>query len=153
MDYSYYSNYDISPYARDFSDSSAIIAAGALGSIILVFALVALVIAIIQIIAMWKVFTKAGEKGWKSIIPIYNLVTLFRISGLSPWLILVYLLGAIPVVGGIICLILFIYQANSLAKAFGKGTGFTVGLVLLAPIFYMILAFGDSKYTKPEIKE
>ena len=153
MDYSYYSNYDISPYARDFSDSSAVVAAGALGSMIAIYLIIVLVIAILQIIAMWKLFTKAGEKGWKSIIPIYNLVTLFKISGLSPWLILVYLLGAIPIVGGIICLILLIYQANSLAKAFGKGTGFTVGLVLLAPIFYMILAFGDSKYTKPDVQE
>ena len=153
MDYSYYSSYDISPYAREFSDSSTIAAAGAIGSMLAIYFVIILAVAILQIIAMWKIFTKAGEKGWKSIIPIYNLVTLFRISGLSPWLILVYLLGAIPVVGGIICLILFIYQANSLAKAFGKGTGFTVGLVLLAPIFYMILAFGDSKYTKPDVQE
>ena len=27
---------------------------------------------IILVIANWKIFTKAGEAGWKSIIPIYN---------------------------------------------------------------------------------
>ena len=153
MDYSYYSSYDVSPYARDFSDSSTMIAAGAVGSMIAIYSVILLVIAILQIIAMWKIFTKAGEKGWKSIIPIYNLVTLFKISGLSPWLVLVYLLGFIPFVGAIASIILTIYQANSLAKAFGKGTGFTVGLILLSPIFYMILAFGDATYTKPDIQK
>ena len=145
MDYSYYSSYDISPYAREFSDSSTI-AAGAIGSMLAIYFVIILAVAILQIIAMWKIFTKAGEKGWKSIIPIYNLVTLFKISGLSPWLILVYLLGAIPIVGGIICLILLIYQANSLAKAFGKDVGYTIGLILLPTIFYMILGFGKSQY-------
>ena len=113
---------------------------------IAIYLIIVLVIAILQIIAMWKLFTKAGEKGWKSIIPIYNLVTLFKISGLSPWLILVYLLGAIPIVGGIICLILLIYQANSLAKAFGKDVGYTIGLLFLPTIFYMILGFGKAEY-------
>ena len=104
------------------------------------------VIAILQLIGMWKVFTKAGEKGWKCIIPIYNMVILFKISGLSPLLVLVYLIGFIPVIGPIACLVLTIYQANSLSKSFGKTAGFTVGLVLLAPIFYMILGFGKAQY-------
>ena len=34
-----------------------------------------IIIAIISIIAMFKIFTKAGEAGWKSIIPIYNIIT------------------------------------------------------------------------------
>ena len=33
-----------------------------------------------------------------------------------------------------------------LAKAFGKGDGFAVGLILLNTIFIMILAFGSSEY-------
>ena len=33
-----------------------------------------------------------------------------------------------------------------LAKAFGKGAGFTVGLILLNTIFIMILGFGSSSY-------
>ena len=36
-----------------------------------------------------------------------------------------------------------------LARAFGKGTGFAVGLILLPSIFYMILGFGDSVYYGP----
>lgn len=45
-----------------------------------------------------------------------------------------------------ICVGITIYVMISLAKAFGKGTGFTVGLILLNTIFMLILAFGDSEY-------
>ena len=95
---------------------------------------------------MWKVFTKAGEKGWKCIIPIYNLVILFRISGLSPWIIFGYLASIIPFVGWIVCLGITIYQCNSLAKSFGKDVGYTIGLLFLPTIFYMILGFGKAEY-------
>ena len=138
MNYTYYNTYS------DPAITGAV--TGAITAMLIVYIFIAIVVAILQIIALWKVFTKAGEKGWKSIIPIYNLITLFKISGLSPLLVLVYLVGIIPVIGPIVCLVLTVYQANSLAKSFGKSTGFTVGLVLLAPIFYMILGFGKAEY-------
>ena len=34
-----------------------------------------------MIVALWKIFTKAGEPGWKSIIPIYNIIMLLKIVG------------------------------------------------------------------------
>ena len=40
---------------------------------------------ILMIIAMWKIFTKAGEKGWKAIIPIYNVYIFFKIAGAQNW--------------------------------------------------------------------
>lgn len=43
-----------------------------------------LILAILQIVAWWRIFSKAGEAGWKSIIPIYNVIVLFKICGLSP---------------------------------------------------------------------
>lgn len=105
-----------------------------------------LITVVLIIIANWKIFTKAGEKGWKSLIPIYNSVILFKISGISPWLILGYLASVIPVIGWFVVAGISIYAVIKLAKAFGKGAGFTVGLLLLSPIFMMILAFGDSEY-------
>ncbi|MBQ9403085.1 hypothetical protein IJU22_00730 [Candidatus Saccharibacteria bacterium] len=50
---------------------------GMLGTVVVA----SIAIAIIMIIASWKIFTKAGEKGWKSLIPIYNVYILFKISG------------------------------------------------------------------------
>lgn len=39
-----------------------------------------LIFYIVLVIANWKIFTKAGEAGWKSIIPIYNGYILYKIS-------------------------------------------------------------------------
>ena len=111
-------------------------------------ALLAIMVTILvfTIIANWKIFTKAGEAGWKSLIPIYSSVILYRIAGISPWLILLYLLVWVPVIGPLISLGLTIYLMINLANAFGKSTGFAVGLILLNTIFIMILAFGNSEY-------
>lgn len=154
-----YSNYDISQYARGvdtattYGTNADATAFALIGSIIATYSVVVLIIAILQIIGMWKLFSKAGEKGWKSIIPIYNMITLFKISGLSPLLILVYFATVIPFVGAIAVLVLTIYQANCLSKSFGKGTGFTLGLLFLTPIFYMILGFGNANYVGPYAKQ
>lgn len=150
MSYTYNYGYDVSPYATDgFSTAAATSIGAALGAFLGIFIVVSIVIGVLQIVAMWKLYTKAGEKGWKSIVPIYNIVILFKISGLSPWLIFVYLAAIIPFVGWIATLALTIYQAYSLAKSFGKDIGYTFGLWLLPTIFYMILGFGSSEYVGP----
>lgn len=105
-----------------------------------------LVVCVLTIIAWWKIFEKAGEKGWKCLIPIYNTVVLFKIAGISPWWVLGYLAAIIPIVGSFVVLGITIYMNIMLAKAFGKGTGFTIGLILLNTIFMMILGFDSSEY-------
>lgn len=145
-----YGSTDISQYAREGLDSSVATGIGAmLGAMLGVYLMIALVIGILQLVAMWKVYSKAGEKGWKSLIPIYNIVVLFKISGISPWLIFVYFAAIIPFVGWIAVLALSVYQANQLSKSFGKDVGYTVGLFFLPTIFYMILGFGSSQYVGP----
>ena len=141
MDYAGY-------YNSDYGNSAALDAGvgAALGAMLGMYLVIILVIYVLQIIAMWRIFSKAGEAGWKSLIPIYNAVILFKVSGLSPWLILAYLAAIIPFVGWIVPIVITILQANGLSKSFGKSTGFTVGLVLLPSIFYLILGFGNSEY-------
>lgn len=145
--------YDYSYLASDYARTATAADYAALGGIMGVFAGFAMfmivfsaIIGILTIIANWKVFTKAGEKGWKSLIPIYNVVTLFRVAGLSGWCVLGYLAAIIPVIGPFIALGLTIYLMINLAKAFGKDGGFAVGLILLNTIFIMILAFGSAEY-------
>lgn len=149
--------YDYADYNLTYADAATIgTIGGALAGMMMTFTLIGLAIAVVQIIAMWKIYTKAGQEGWKAIIPIYNFVILFKIAGLSPWLILCYFAAVIPVIGGFVTLGMTIYLAYNLAKAFGKGGGFTVGLVLLAPVFYMILGFGNAQYignNNTEVKE
>ena len=141
----------------DYASANAVASMGealilALLGVWLVVMVIALIIAVLSIIAHWKVFKKAGEKGWKAIIPIYGTITLFKVAGVSPWLVLGYLAGFIPWIGGLICAGITIYVMISLAKAFDKGTGFTVGLILLNTIFMLILAFGDAEYQLKEEK-
>lgn len=145
--------YDYSNYynARSYYDAAAIssTAFGVAAGLMIFALLIGLAIAIVQIIAMWKLYKKAGEAGWKSIIPIYNAVILFKIAGLSPWLILVYLLGIVPFIGWIAIIVMTAILCYKLALSFGKDIAWAIGLYFLAPIFYMILAFGKSEYVGP----
>jgi hypothetical protein len=107
-----------------------------------VFLLILLAIWIVMIVAGWKVFEKAGEQGWKAIIPIYNYYVLLKIVGRPWWWLLLYF---IPIVGFITLIIV----ANDASKSFGKGVGFTLGLIFLPFIFVPILGFGDARYVGP----
>ena len=156
MGYYEASTYDISQYARTAESIDPSIAIGIdpiFEAIAGIYLIVSLTIVILQVVAMWKIFTNAGENGWKSIIPIYNIVILFKISGLSPWLIFVYFAAIIPFIGWIAIFALSVYQTNSLAKSFDKDIGYTFGLLLLPTIFYMILGLGKSEYIGPGGKE
>ena len=106
------------------------------------YVLVWLAIVVIEIAAFWKVFEKAGQPGWASIIPIYNSIVMLRIVGKPWWWFFLYL---IPGFG----LIWAIWTVNMLSKSFGKDEGFTVGLILLGFVFYPILGFGDARYLGP----
>ena len=98
-----------------------------------------LAIAVLGIVAMWKIFEKAGEPGWAAIIPFYNLYVLFKITWGSGWK---FLLLLIPIAN----IVFLIITMVKLAKAFGKSGGFAVGLIFLSIIFYCILAFDQSQY-------
>ena len=96
-------------------------------------------VAVLVHASLWKIFTKAGQPGWLSLIPIYNYIVLVRITGHSAWW---FILLLIPYVNAIASILLML----RLAGKFGKGPGFGVGLVLLSPLFLPLLAFGDARY-------
>ena len=120
--------------------------AAALLGFVATYALVIMAIAIIGIIANWKIFNKAGKPGWASIVPVYNMVVLFQIVGLSPWLLLLFI---VPFVNFIAIIVLGIMIPFRLAKSFGKDIGWGFGLLFLSFIFNLILAFGSSEYVGP----
>jgi hypothetical protein len=97
---------------------------------------------VLMVVAMWRVFEKAEQPGWASIIPVYNTYIMLKIGG-KPWWWLLLML--IPFVN----FVLLIWTYNMISKSFGKDEGFTVGLLLLSIIFWPILGFGDSKYQGP----
>lgn len=115
--------------------------------------IISVVVITIIVFSMWKIFKKAGIKPWKSLIPVYNYILLYKISGVSPYLILLVLIQFIPVsfikiVGFIIWNIVDATQKSLLVKKFGKGIGFIVGIIILDFVFYPILALDKSEYNK-----
>jgi uncharacterized membrane protein YhaH (DUF805 family) len=104
--------------------------------------LVGLAILVFLVAAMWKVFTKAGKAGWLVLIPIVNIYQLLKIAGRPGWWLILFL---IPLVN----LIISILVSMDIAKSFGKGAGFGLGLAFLGPIFYPILGFGSATYKGP----
>ncbi|MBQ6518740.1 MAG: hypothetical protein IJI14_08470 [Anaerolineaceae bacterium] len=141
------------------------------GASFAVFAIIALVFYVLEVIAYWKIFKKAGKPGWHSIIPILNnfdevdlswnrtmawasigisfagcIVSTVMQTQTEPsnfiMIIACILAGAAIVFG--------FFINYKLAKAFGKGIGFFLGLTFLSPIFRLILGFGNAEYQGPQ---
>jgi hypothetical protein len=99
-------------------------------------------VAVLVFASLWRVYTKAGQPGWAALVPIYNLIVLFRIVGRPWWWIFLLL---IPIVNIVILFIVYI----DLAKSFDRSTAFGVGLALLGIVFLPILAWGPATYRGP----
>lgn len=156
-------------------DTTAIAAGSALGAFLATLGIFALVIGIawyiLQVVAYWKIFVKAGKPGWHSIIPILNEWDRTDLSWNSTmaWIMIACMIlgsvfssrgytvnadgesvrtfiGTLGYIFSCVGAILALISEYKLAKAFGKGFGFFLGLVFLNPIFKMILGFGDAKY-------
>lgn len=128
----------------------------ALSGVMLIFALIIMIIAIaagiLQIVAMWKLFNKAGKPGWASIVPVYNIIVLFEIIGYKWYYIFLFLLGWVPIVGQLALVIFSIHYNVKLSKAFGKDIGYGIGLAFLSVVFMPIFAFSKNiNYVGPTV--
>ena len=94
---------------------------------------------VVILVGMWKVYVKAGKPGWACIVPFYNSYCLFDMTFGNGWL---FLLTFVPCVNFVMMILVYV----KLAKAFGKGGGFAVGLIFLPFIFIPMLGFGDAQY-------
>lgn len=124
MEYSYYSNV---PSAN----TGTLAAFGIVG---IIFGLIGLIIGIVMLVSIIKIFKKCGKPAIASIIPIWNTLVMCEIAE-KPWWYLILL--CIPFVN--IYAMFVIY--NGIAKRFGKGTGFVVGMMFIPVIFFPILGF------------
>ena len=126
-------------------------------------------VAVICLIAVWKMFKKAGEPGWKCLIPIYNLYMYWKIAwkGSKFWVwffssaiaaaiagILIAVLkenAMVPliilgVVWGIYTIYLQIKMSVNMAHRFNKNGAFGFFLLFLLGIGNLILGFGRADY-------
>jgi hypothetical protein len=116
-------------------------------------AIMAMVIQLVVCLAVYlligfslsKIFTKAGQPGIAGFIPIWNMLVLLKIAGKPMWWFLLYLCGPVGIV------ISFIVNIE-VAKRFGKGVGFGIGMALLPYIFVPMLGFGSATYQGPAIQ-
>lgn len=121
---------------------------------------------IFLMIASWKMFQKAGEDGWKALIPVYNGYILYKISWKANvfWILAVATvlsqillsrsiampLALIGMLLNIAAIVITCIDSFKLSKAFGHGIGFGLGLIFLNPVFMMILGYGKSEYQGPQ---
>ena len=98
------------------------------------FQLVLLLLFVVIIVANWKIYEKAGQPGWASIIPIYGFYVLLKIVGKPTWWLILML---IPVVN----IVFIIWTINLLSKSFGKEEGFKVRMLILGIVIYNIQGF------------
>jgi hypothetical protein len=127
--------------AQASGNNQAAVAAG-VAAFFAAFALVFVVI----LIGMWKVFAKAGQPGWAVLIPVYNIIVPLRVAGLPWYWVFAPFVAIIPILGWIAYLVWIVWVHHRISTRFGQGVGFTIGLTLLGPIFWLILGFGDAKY-------
>ncbi len=131
---------------------------------------IAVLIYILVLTVAWAMlFEKAGERGWKALIPFYNLYILFKIADASRITLQTIGAGVIslcalivsasamytnPLVSNVgfaisvLALIAFaffyILAMISLCDLAGVKKPFAAGLLLLPPVFFGILAFNEN---------
>ncbi len=135
--------YNTYSYPYSYTTTPAVATSTGLGFVggFFIFFMILIILAyvVLTIIANWKIFTKAGKEGWKSLIPVYNAYTMLQILNMEPMLCLLTLIPGAQFMLNIVMMV-------KLSQSFKKGTGFAIGLILLEPIFLMILGFGSAKY-------
>ena len=116
----------------------------------------------LQIVAQWMLFVKAGEPGWKSLIPVYNYYTLFKITWSGGAFLLLAVLSVVSALllrntdsswalwlgraFSAVVSLMSIIETWKVSRAYGHGIGYFLGLIFLEPIFVMILGLGSSRY-------
>ena len=153
----------MSNYGSNMSDLFATLM---LSSFALVYLIVFLVmfavvigLTVFIIICNWKLLEKAGEPGWKSLIPFYNIYTIMNIALTRPTstvffivFCVMYVTLCIPYLGAflfsmVVGIILGITNF-AVAKSYGRDVGMCVCSIFFAPVIKAILAFSkDIQYT------
>ena len=127
--------------------------------LLLSIALILLCLSIFMIITTWRLFEKAGEEGWKSIIPIYSQLIMIKIafSNQKNWLmagpLLIVIWSVLPSDNYVSSLIYLIAAGMSIYASYGFIRRFTdTPLAVLSLVFpvivYPIVAFSSNyQYT------
>ena len=86
----------------------------------------------------WPIFEKAGEPGWKTIIPFYNLYLWLKIINKPMWW---YIFLIIPFINVFMIMLMMV----ELAKCFNKSAMWEQGAAVLVPICLPSISWYFSK--------
>lgn len=114
---------------------------------------------IVPIAGKWKVYGKLGMPGWYSIVPVYadyKLCERVHRGDGSKTFSMAYLIvlicswafcwvDAVGILLALVQLVMDIIVLNDLSHAFGKETGYTIGLAIAGFIFWTMLGFDSSE--------
>ncbi|MBO0592430.1 signal peptidase I [Cellulophaga sp. E16_2] len=88
-----------------------------------------LIIQVIHFLGTWKLYIKAGRKGWEAAIPVYNAIVLMKIINRPKWWVVLLF---IPIIN----LLMFPVIWVETIRSFGKNSLLDTWLVLLTLGFY-----------------
>jgi len=92
------------------------------------------------VISMMRIYKKAGKPAISVIVPIWGQIVLFQIVELPWWYIFIPIFNFIMMIKAYVLL----------AKKFGKGAGFAIGMIFFPMIFIPLLSFYDYVDNKPK---
>ena len=133
-----------------------------------------IIVECIGIAARWRIYDKAGENGWKILIPYYGRYVFYKFAWNEKAAVAAVAVSAamgaaaraysgyanetgnkslsiyliLTLVLGFAELFLRVVFCINLAKRFGQNELFSAGLILLPTVFYIILGFGQYRYDR-----
>lgn len=140
---------------------------------------VSITVAVLNVIAQWRLFEKAGEHGWASLIPMYNYFVMVKIATGNYTLGWVYLAVSLLYSafsatarvmlernsGGIAYILVMLiafaimipacviggYTSYMFSKSYGKPTLWNVCMIFLSPILMIVMGFDkNTEYVGPK---
>lgn len=137
--------------------------------ILIIYGILLLPVWIAPIIANWFIYRKAGDEGWKAVIPIYSQYTLYKLAwdknvywfkllfSILFWVSMIMfrdpqnmqyrlIWGIILLITYAVLVVFHVFVQIHLSKAFGHNGKFAVGLIFVNTVFSCILGFGKAQY-------
>lgn len=109
-----------------------------------IYLLILLIQTVLVFAGLWKIFTKAGYKGWLSLIPFYNIWIAVKITDKKYWWFIYCL---IPFINVFVIILLFI----EFAKCFKHTSlGYQVLVALFPWVMLVLMGWGKDEYTHPK---
>ncbi len=123
---------------------------------VILFSIIFVALVVFNIVGKWKLYEKAGRKGWESIVPFYNDWVYVEMAGLNSWYFLFLIAGSLSVVFNIddnisiyngtfriIALAGLFFCNYNISKKLHKDTVFAVLMTLFSFIIIPLIGFSD----------